>query len=192
MNASPLSAVTGAVLAGGRSSRFGRDKALEVVGGATLLERALAALAGCGERLVVGGSDALYGFAGVPVAPDVVPGRGPLGGLETALAVATFPRVALTACDMPGLTPGFWAFLAGLDGEAVVPEGPDGRLEPLAGLYVRSCLDAVRGELGAGHYKLSGAWLARRARVVPWAEVCGRFGEGVFRNVNRESDLDGL
>lgn len=192
-----LASISGAVLAGGRSSRFGRDKALERYGGLSLLEHAARALAGCGERFVVGGSAERYGFLGLPVLPDPAPGMGPLAGLAAALERARFERVAVTACDMPGLSGAFWADLAGLSpADLVIPEGPHG-LEPLAAVYGRACLGPVRAALGASRLKLTG-WHEEllagglTVRVVPWASLEPRFGDGLFRNVNRPADLEGL
>jgi len=190
----PVLPLSGVVLAGGRSSRFGSDKALHELSGRTLLEHALASLAGCAERFVVGG-DERYAFAGVLVVPDEAPGEGPLAGLATALAAAREGRVALCACDMPALTPTYWEFLAVRAGAAVViPEGPDGRPEPLAALYSRECLPLVRAALAAGERRLAG-WHDRLAEaglervIVPWEAVLERFGGDLFRNVNRPEDV---
>lgn len=182
--------MTGAILAGGRSSRFGRDKALEPWRGRRLIEWAALALAGCAQRLVVGGTARRYGFLGLPVVPDERPGLGPLAGVAAALARAGCERVALAACDMPALTPEFWGFLASLEADAVVPQGPGGGLEPTAALYSRVCLGPVRAALEAGDLRLSG-WLgAVRTVVVPWQELEARFGPGLFLNANRPADLE--
>ena len=192
-----LASISGAVLAGGRSSRFGRDKALEVYGGLSLLERAVRALDGCAERFVVGGTPERYGFLGLPVVPDPAPGLGPLAGLTAALERSLFERVAVTACDMPGLSPAFWAYLAGFEpADLVIPQGPHS-LEPLAAIYGRTCLEPVRAALAASCLKLTG-WHEELTAggltlaIVPWASLEPRFGEGVFRNVNRPADLEAL
>lgn len=98
-------AYLGAVLAGGQSRRLGRDKALEVVGGRTMLEHSLAALtdAGCRPVVVVGGEREL---PGVTELEDDFPGEGPLGGMLTALrhaAVRGAAGVAVVPCDVPGI-----------------------------------------------------------------------------------------
>lgn len=189
MNVS-LGLVTGAILAGGRSSRFGRDKALEPWRGRRLIEWVALALGGCGERIVVGGTAKRYGFLGLEVVPDAIPEAGPLGGLATALDHARFERVALVACDMPALTPEFWVVLASRQAEAVVPEGPDGRLEPTASIFSRACLGPVRAALAAGELRMTGIIERVRAEVVPWTELDERFGPGLFLNANRPADLE--
>lgn len=97
-----IPALGGAVLAGGASSRMGRDKALIEIDGVTLVERAVAALADAGARdvVVVGGDgEALRGL-GLEVVADVWPGEGPLGGIITALRATTADRVAVLSCDL--------------------------------------------------------------------------------------------
>lgn len=96
--------VVGAVLCGGRSSRFGSDKALAPFGSSTVGERVVAAMreAGIDPVVAIGGqvSDRLR----VPTVPDLRPGDGPLGGLATALLWARRGWVLLVPCDVPLLT----------------------------------------------------------------------------------------
>ncbi len=185
-----LESISGAILAGGRSSRFGRDKALEVWRGKMLLEHAASGLSDCAERFVVGGSHEQYGFLGLPVHPDPEAHHGSLYGLARALELAGHDRVAVTACDMPKLTPEFWNVLSSLEpADVVIPEGPDGDLEPLAAIYAKTCLGHVRNALEAKMLKMTGWFGGLGVRVVPWAQLESRFGKDVFLNVNRLSDL---
>jgi molybdenum cofactor guanylyltransferase len=182
--------VSGAVLAGGRSSRFGRDKALEVWQGKTLLEHALESLADCAERFIVGGNER-FGFTGVPIHPDLEPFQGSLYGLARALELAQKDRVAVMACDMPNLTPEFWAHLAKLKpAQIVIPENADGFLEPLAAIYSKSCLPAIRQALEVNQLRMTGWHTGLEVRVVPWAELAPRFGTNLFQNVNTQNDLE--
>lgn len=138
-----------AILAGGRSRRMGRDKALLQLGSSTLLKRVLAAVAPLGSQcmLIANATDAFSGF-GVPVHPDLRPGCGPLGGLHTALALSPTPSVLFLACDLPFLTKEFLRFLLSELGEhhAVVPRSAEG-LQPLCAVYARACLPAVERAL---------------------------------------------
>jgi len=109
----------GAVLAGGRSSRFGSDKALALLDGRQLIEHAVAALAPHVERIVVCGRDDPR-WTCLPDLP--APDMGPLGGLAAALAYARdegFTAVLSTGCDMPVLPDRLVAALIG-EGPAVI------------------------------------------------------------------------
>lgn len=183
-----LEEVTGAVLSGGRSSRFGSDKALRVVGGRTLLARALDSLAPAAERLLVGRA-----YVGVDArhVPDLRPGLGPLAGLEAALHAADSAWVALAACDLPCLSPAYWRLLcAHADGDRpVCVRHPNGDSEPLAALYPRSALRAVAARLDARELDLQALLVALDACWLDAAEVEAACGPAVLRNVNRPQDL---
>ena len=118
-----MTKILGAVLAGGRATRFGSDKALALLDGATLLHHALASLAPHCAALVVCGRDA----APVPTIADrPAPGLGPLGGLAGALLHAEahgFDAVLTTACDTPFLPADLLAALLARDG-AFAAEAP--------------------------------------------------------------------
>jgi len=93
--------ILGAVLAGGRSSRFGSDKAQAMLEGARLLDHAVAAVAPFCARVVVCGRD---DPRHATLADRPAPGLGPLGGLNAALHLAQadgFDGVLVTGCDMP-------------------------------------------------------------------------------------------
>lgn len=103
--------ILGAVLAGGRSTRFGSDKALALLDGTALLDHALASLRPHCTTLVVVGRT----HAPVATIPDLpVSGLGPLGGIAGALAFAAdhgFDAVLTTACDTPTIPPALVAAL---------------------------------------------------------------------------------
>lgn len=133
------------ILIGGRSSRLGSDKAFAKVGGIRLAEHALQIVKDGLEPLkttFVAGNAAQFAIEAitldVPFIFDLVPDRGPLGGLHAALSYAETPWIFLLACDMPLLTPEFVKLLASHvsdDFAAVVPEQADGRLQPLCAFY---------------------------------------------------------
>lgn len=92
---------SGAVLAGGRSTRMGADKALIVIGDRRLVQVSTDALesAGASEFFVVGGSRSDIEGLGLRWVADEFPGEGPLGGVITALAKAVEDTVVILACD---------------------------------------------------------------------------------------------
>ncbi len=164
--------VTGFVLAGGQSSRMGRNKALLTLNGEargsgeTLLDRTARLLSGVADDVVIVGDPATYGDLGYPVIADRVTGKGPLGGLDAALGHLESSAkggeagawALVTACDMPGLTEEILRTLTGTvrrhpRAVAVVPETGQG-LEPLCAVYHTRLLPAVRDALSEGGKKL--------------------------------------
>lgn len=122
--------VLGVVLAGGESSRMGQDKARLVLGGQTLLERAVAELAPAVDAVVVSVAQSRYGDLGVTELMDKYAGVGPVAGLLTARDYALehgFTHVFLTSCDLYGLDGG-WVAALPEEGHAAFF---DGRWQPM-------------------------------------------------------------
>ena len=136
----------GVVLAGGRSTRMGADKAFLEWRGQRLIDRQLDLLCSLAptEVLVSGRAGVDYAATGARVVCDAVPEQGPLGGLAAALQATTAPHVVLLAVDLPAMTRDF---LRGLltqcrPGVGVVAHTRDG-WEPLAAVYPREILPLV-------------------------------------------------
>ncbi len=133
------------ILIGGRSLRLGRDKAFVAVGGMTLAQRSLNTVRESGiasKTIFVAGNEAQFAIQAItlnaPFIFDLVEGRGPLGGLHAALSYAQTEWILVLACDYPFVTTDLLRFLAeNISDEfgAVVPEQPDGRLQPLCVFY---------------------------------------------------------
>ena len=94
--------LTVVIQAGGESRRMGQDKALIPFLGDHLIQRVRGRVAPLADELLVTTNQPQgYRFLGLPLFPDLIPGRGALGGLYTALSAASQPLVAVVACDMP-------------------------------------------------------------------------------------------
>ena len=182
-----------AILAGGRSSRMGTDKAFVRVLGRPLIEEILSQSAGLGmESLIITNQPAEYAYLGVPLLGDVLPDKGPLGGLYTALHSATRPHVLCIACDMPFVVRPLLDFLISLipEGDAIVPRLSD-EAEPFRAIYSRACLAPIRAALDAGRMRMISFFPDVRVRFVDEAEI-DRFDPQhlSFFNVNTPDDLE--
>jgi molybdenum cofactor guanylyltransferase len=170
----------GYVLVGGASSRMGRDKALLPFRGITLAQAIAEAVeASAGSVALVGG-----GTRGA--IPDLYPGEGPLGGILTALKASNTDWNLVVACDMPALSPHFLRQLLGAaeccEGDALVPAGPSGRLEPLCAVYHRRSRGGLERAFARGVRKMAVA--LEEVRCVTW-RVPEVF---YFQNVNTPED----
>lgn len=189
-----MSEVEGFILAGGASSRMGADKAHLRLGGRTLVERAAAALGGVTSKVSVVSSKPGAAAFGLPVVPDLLEGRGALGGLHAALSHATSEWAMILSCDLPFVTAALCGRLGSLRGpgtDAVAPLQPDGRPQPLCALYARGACLHVAVELLRADELRPRALLSRvRTRWVTPAEVAGLPGsEHFFRNLNTPEDF---
>ena len=175
----------GIVLAGGKSSRMGRDKALLEFDGRPLVEIAVAKMAAVCGRVWISGPAGLGAYG--EVIADEVAGCGPLAGVCAGLSVSSFEWNLVMAVDLPLMTAEFLrelgerALVSAAD--AVVPV-VGGREEPLVAAYRRGLVTGMRRELDAGRLKMMTA--VRASGSVEAFEV----GEGVerFRNVNTAED----
>lgn len=186
-----------AVLAGGRSQRFGSNKALAEIRGQTILARVLAAGRGLADEVfVVTNTPEAYPDLGLPLVPDVRAGGGSLRGLHTALASAHNTWVLCLACDMPFVRPQLLAHLceqaqgtpARLGG--VVPRHAEGH-EPFCAVYHRErCLPHLDALLDADIYKVIALYERVAMAFVDEPELRRHDPELVsFFNVNTPADL---
>lgn len=137
------------IQAGGQSRRMGQNKALMPFSGQPLIERVVQRLKPAADEILINTNQPdLFSFLELAMFPDLIPGKGPLGGLFTALSVAKFPLVAVVACDMPFINPQLLTLerdlLGGDEWDVVLPRSIDG-LEPLHAVYRKdACLPAIR------------------------------------------------
>lgn len=179
----------GAVLAGGRARRLaGADKALLDLGEGPLLGRTLALLGPLTTGVAVIGDPHRYTDLGVPVHPDLRPGCGPLGGLETALRVSDAPHVLLLACDLPFVGEHL------LEALLEAPEGPDvvvphrrGVDETLCARYSLRLLSAVEASLDAGRNRMTDLYVGRDVLRLDLEAL--HLPEEELTNINRPEDL---
>ncbi|MEX2467984.1 MAG: molybdopterin-guanine dinucleotide biosynthesis protein B [Gemmatimonadota bacterium] len=135
----------GAVLAGGKSTRFGRDKAQAVVGGERLLDRATSVLGEVCAEVVVVSSRSEHDGAGWTRVPDLRADMGPLAGIEAALRHAEetgAAGVVVLACDLPGVgADALRRLLREIGSAAAVAPERDGTpgFEPLCAVYATGC-----------------------------------------------------
>ena len=132
--------------------------------------------------------------ARVRLVPDRVPGCGPLGGLDAALAAARDDVVAILACDMPFVTAAFLTHLLDLarDADAVVPRTERG-YHPLCAAYTRACQPAVARRLADRRLTMSGLLEELRVRELTPGEI-DAFGDRhrLLANVNTPADYEEL
>jgi len=184
-----------AIQAGGQSQRMGEDKALKLFLGRPLVQRVVDRLTPLADEvLLTTNHPERYGFLGIRLVPDLIPGLGPLGGLYTALASASYPTVAIVACDLPfasaALLEQAAKTLVEQDADIVIPRTIKG-LEPLHAVYRRStCLPVVRSAIQKGQLKVIDWFPLVRVREQPPQEVNQLDPSGLtFWNINTPEDF---
>ncbi|MBI3289568.1 MAG: molybdenum cofactor guanylyltransferase [Elusimicrobia bacterium] len=178
-----IEGVSGAVLAGGRSLRFGSDKASAPWNGSTLVESVSDLLGGLFRlRMIVVKTPGTLAHLARPdrlIVPDAFTEQHALGGIYSALAAAPTGRVFVCACDMPFLRPELIRALctASSGFDAVVPIW-QGELQPLCAVYSKSCLPPMMRLVSEERLSVRELFPRVRARVFSEAEVNDVDGEG--------------
>ena len=188
--------MTSIILAGGRNRRLGRNKALETIGGKSLIERVAERVKLVSDKILIvtsPGRLALPAIGGVEVMVDLYPDKGPLGGIYTGLLASPSSHSVVVACDMPFLNIELLCYMIELSGDfdAVVPRLEEGNAEPLHAIYSKSCLDSIETQLEHNQLQINHALAMLHVRYVERAE-CQKFDPQLltFFNINSQSDLD--
>jgi len=181
----------GFLLAGGKSSRMGADKAFLDFAGQTLLDRALAVMGAVCDSVSIVGDPAKFAKYGSVVA-DIFSGCGPLAGIHAALAHSPAELNLMLAVDMPFVSRELLAFLfaAAADNDAIITVPRDGKgLQPLCAVYRRGFSTVAEEALRAGKYKIDAAFSSVSIRVIDEGELAAAgFSEQNFFNVNTPQD----
>jgi molybdopterin-guanine dinucleotide biosynthesis protein A len=186
--------IAGFVLAGGESSRMGRDKALLELDGVPLVVRAVALVESvAGSAAVIGHPEKFRSLRFHSVADDW-PGAGPLGGIATALRASEAVWSLVIACDMPYLTKAWLNFLAayalGSQADAVLPMNERG-VEPLCGMYNKRCESAIWLALDRGTRKVTEGLAGIHVEHIEPAEWKAFDSAGhLFKNMNSPEDYE--
>jgi molybdenum cofactor guanylyltransferase len=188
-----FSDVTAFILAGGKSTRMGRDKAFVILDGRTLLERMLdLARSVCADVRIVRERGKVSAFA--PLVEDVFPGRGPLGGIHAALRSSQTDLNLILAVDIPFLSADFLQFMitkSRCGAMVTVARTSDG-WQPLCAVYRREFADLAEKALGARIYRIDGLFFPATTLVIEEEEMRKQgFSSDLFRNLNTPDDLSG-
>jgi molybdenum cofactor guanylyltransferase len=191
--------ITGYVLAGGGSTRFGRDKALVEIGGKPMLARMIQLLQSVTKQVKIVAAPSRYAAFGAEIVEDRWPGEGPLGGIITALEDAAVSAARpewnlIVSCDMPFLTREWLGFLseraAKSKAQVVLPYSALG-LEPLCACYRTDAVGTLRMAFETGVRKVTDGWKHMTTEVLDEAnwkrfDSAGR----LFWNMNTPADYE--
>lgn len=189
-----VSGRAGYVLVGGRSSRFGRDKALVDVNGRPLARHVADIVSRVtGDVFLVGDPDR-YESLGLPVIPDQVRSFGPVAGISAALNHTSAEWNLIVACDMPNLRAPFLEQLfrrAEISkAPAVVPLQPDGREQPLCAVYSSQMRDVMNDAVQRGIRRVVDAISSLGVRLMLPPEYADIDPSGeIFANANTPDEL---
>ncbi|ACV64221.1 molybdopterin-guanine dinucleotide biosynthesis protein MobB subunit [Desulfofarcimen acetoxidans DSM 771] len=148
--------ISGIILAGGKSSRMGTNKALLDIDGIPLIERVARIIAPvCSEIIIAGGDEKTYGHTGYKIIPDIYPGCGPLSGIHAGLLSAKHFYSFVAACDIPYPNVQTIQLLTkSIEDYDVVMLSIQNHLEPLFSIYSKNFAAVAETALKQGIYKI--------------------------------------
>ena len=185
--------VTAFVLAGGKSSRMGSDKAFLRLGEETLLSRALKLAGAVASEVCIVGDAKKFAVFG-QVVEDVYRERGPLGGIHAALSGSTTELNLMFAVDLPFVTQKLVQYLLSraLESGAMVtvPRAGPG-FQPLCAVYRRGFTEVAEQSLLEGKNKIDSLFARVETCVIEENELLrAGFSEQMFRNLNTPEELE--
>lgn len=185
------------ILAGGKSLRLGRNKAVEKIGKLSLLERVISTLSFFNsEIIVVTAEDSrlpeLKKYPKLTITKDIYPGRGSLGGIYSGLVASHSFYNLVVACDMPFLNLDLLHYMIDISEgfDVVVPKVSPTIFEPLHAIYSKNCIAPLECLIRADRFIILELYPMVKVRYVDSQEI-DRFDpkHSSFFNVNTEADL---
>ncbi|HDN64995.1 MAG TPA: molybdenum cofactor guanylyltransferase [Methanosarcinales archaeon] len=195
---------TGIILCGGRSRRFGKDKALLSIDGVPMVQRMTGRISHVVDKIIIAARDSaqresLAAISAIPdgaeVVCDPVIGYGPVAGILAGLSASKSEYSICLACDLPYVNPEVIDALFGCaeanNSDVAIPKHPNGMLEPLHAVYGRSMVGACRDAIDRGGHTIRGAMSSLERVIFVPTESLRRFDPDLrtFLNVNYPEDL---
>jgi len=177
--------------------RLGYDKAVEIIGERTLLQRVVSNISSFGSdiMIVIAKEQSLPQLIGYPrlrVVTDIYTGKGPLGGIYAGLVASESFYNLVVSCDMPFLNQALLRYMIQLSPgfDLVVPRLGE-LIEPLHAVYAKGCLAPIEYLLKQSELQIRQLFTMARVRYVDSDEI-NRFDPThlSFFNINTEADLE--
>jgi molybdenum cofactor guanylyltransferase len=162
--------VTGLILSGGKSKRMGRPKAFLPYEGSTVIGHIVHEIKDLfNEIFIVANEVESFEDLGVDVVKDILPHRGPLGGILSGLMTSSNHYAFVMACDMPLIDKRLVRELVSRrqDNDVVVLSHPQG-IEPLFGVYSKNCIKPLEESLFAGNLSVQDFLSGLKAGIYEW------------------------
>jgi molybdenum cofactor guanylyltransferase len=188
--------MTSIILAGGKSSRLGRNKALQVVAGKSLIQWVIDRLAIISTEIIMvtAHGEPIPCSSHVPVRTlgDIHPEMGPLGGIHSGLTASSGSQAIVVGCDTPFLNIGLLRYMAQIcpTYDIVVPRIRE-MVEPLCAVYSKNCIEPIQELFKHNGLRIIELFAMVTVRYIEEDEIDRFDPEHMsFFNINSQADLD--
>jgi molybdopterin-guanine dinucleotide biosynthesis protein A len=189
--------MTSIILAGGKSSRLGESKALQVIGGKSLIQWVVDRLAILSTEIIIatahGETIPCSSTVRIKTVADIYPGKGPLVGVYSGLIASSGSRAIAVGCDTPFLSVSLLKYMTQIRPtfDVVVPRVKK-KVEPLCAVYSKSCLAPIRGLLERNELSITKLFDMVKVRYIEEHKINNFDPEHLsFFNINSQDDLEG-
>jgi len=188
--------MTSIILSGGKSSRLGRSKALQLIEGKSLIQWVVDHLAILSTEIIIATAHGelipCSSAAKIKTVADIYPGKGPLAGIYSGLIASSSSRAIVVGCDTPFLSVGLLEYMTQICStfDVVIPRIKN-ELEPLCAVYSKNCLDPIQGLLKQDERQIRKLFIMVNVKYVEEDEI-NRFDPKhlSFFNINTQDDLE--
>jgi molybdopterin-guanine dinucleotide biosynthesis protein A len=188
--------MTSIILAGGKSLRLGRSKALQAIGGKSLIQWVVDRLTILSTEIIIatahGEAIPCSSAVRIKTAADIYPGKGPLVGIYSGLIASSNSRAIVVGCDTPFLSVSLLEYMTQVcfTFDVVVPRIKN-KLEPLCAVYSKNCLDPIQGLLKQDERRIRKLFGMVKVNYIEEDEI-NRFDPEhlSFFNINTQDDLE--
>jgi len=188
--------MTSIILAGGKSSRLGQSKALQIIEGKSLIQWVVDRLAILSTEIIIstahGEAIPCSSAVRVKTVADIYPGKGPLVGIYSGLIASSSPRAIVIGCDTPFLSVSLLEYMTQVCStfDVVVPRIKN-KLEPLCAVYSKNCSGPIQGLLEQDELRIRKLFSMVKVKYVEEDEI-NRFDPKhlSFFNINSQADLE--
>jgi molybdopterin-guanine dinucleotide biosynthesis protein A len=188
--------MTSIILAGGKSLRLGQSKALQAIGGKSLIQRVVDRLAIFSTEIIIatahGEAIPCSSAVRIKTVADIYPGKGPLGGIYSGLTASSSPRAIVVGCDTPFLRVGLLEYMTQICStfDIVVPRIKD-KVEPLCAVYSKNCLAPIQELLEQDERQIIKLFSMVKVRYIEEDKINNFDPEHLsFFNINSQDDLE--
>ena len=181
-----------AILAGGKSSRMGTNKALVKLNGQTLIKRLVEKVDdSIAKPIIITNTPEDFTFLKLPSFPDVIKNIGPLGGIYTALKYCNTTHCLIIACDLPFLTKEIIKLLCeqGPNYDVLAIDAGNS-VEPLCAVYSKNCLPKIKKQIDSGNFRVTDFYSSVKIRVISANHINQISHPNMFFNINTPEDLN--
>jgi len=192
MNSEGKKKISGFILAGGKSSRMGTDKALLMFQNEPLLKHMIKLIEPFCQSVKISGQNIDYKYFNIEMVPDMFSGFGPIAGIYSSLYNSSSDWNLLVSVDVPFVNDELFRYLILNIGEfdCIIPEHTGG-IEPLVGLYHKQALPVLKEMISCCDYKLMNLLRKLNTRFLDCNSLTKKYPR-LFMNINRPEDYQSI